>query len=322
MSLVRRPALVPAVRPVLHIKYRPANFEDVIGQDAVVTNLRRLFEAQRVPHTYLFTGPAGTGKTTLARIVAGLVQATVIDVDAARYSTVDTMRELLVGAQYMSLGKSRNKIYIIDECHRLSKQAWDTMLLTLEEPREHLYCVLCTTEPDKVPKTIITRCHAYDLKPVRWDLLAEYLEAVRVEEKLQVKQEFVDLAARHAQGSVRQGLVYLSMLDGIVEKEQALRIVEDVDAQIEGPITLARLLCGGSPTWDSVRTVLEGLAEVNPETIRITVLTYAAAVVKNADEKKAVRMLAVMQAFSTPCNPSERMAPIWLAVGGLLLGDC
>jgi DNA polymerase-3 subunit gamma/tau len=306
----------------LHNKLRPQTLDDVIGQDAVVANLRRLFESQRVPHAYLFTGPAGTGKTTLARIIAGMVGAGVVDVDAARYSTVDTMRELLVGAQYVGLGRSEKKIYNVDECHRLSKQTWDTLLLTVEEPRDHLYWVFCTTEPDKVPKTIITRCHAYDLKPVRWDLLAEYLEAVRVEERLQVSKEFVDLAARKAQGSVRQALVFLSLLDGIVSKDDALRLVEDAEAVTEGPVVLARMLCGtGACSWALALQTLEGLKEISPETIRITVVTYAAAVLANTkQEDKAARLLAVLQAFSVPCNPSERMAPVLLAVGGLLLG--
>jgi len=326
MTLIKKREVPQPFEP-LHTKHRPKTFEEVVGQDAAVTNLARLFDAGRVPHSFLFTGPSGCGKTTLARIVAAKLECldnSVIEVDAARYSGIDAMRELLIGAQYQSLGDSRRKFYIIDEAHALSKATWMTLLKNVEEPQPHLYWAFCTTEPEKVPDTIRTRCHAYDLKPVKWDLLAEYLSAICLEEKLHVQTEFIDIAARKAQGSVRQGLVYLSMLDGITQKDEALRLVEDAEAQTEGPIMLARLLVSGrGVSWDAARKIIEGLDGVSPETIRLTVLNYAtAALQKESGEKNAIRLLAVVQTFSSlgNCNQSERMAPILVAVGSLLLG--
>ncbi len=307
----------------LHIKYRPQTLEDVIGQDAVVTNLTRLFEADRVPHTFLMTGPSGCGKTTLARIISSMLGASLIEVDAARFSGIESMRNLLNGTQYAALGNSPKKFYIIDEAHSLSKAAFQTLLLSTEEPAEHLYWALCTTEPDKVPNTIRTRSHAYDLKPVKWDLLSEYLEFVRTEEKLKVVKEFVDLAARKANGSVRQALVFLSLLDGITDKAEALRLVEDAEAMEEGPIVLARMIVSGRGfSWSAARTLIAGLSDTSPESIRLTVLNYAAAaLVKEDGEKQAVKLMSIIQAFSQPCNSSERMAPVLIAVGSLLFGE-
>lgn len=308
----------------LHIKWRPAQLEEVIGQDAVVKNLNRLFATDRVPHSFLFTGPSGCGKTTVARIVASTLGAQIIEVDAARYSGIDSMRDLLIGAQYSGLGENPRKMYIIDEAHALSKATWQSLLLNIEEPRDHLYWALCTTEAEKVPKTIRTRCHTYDMHPVPWALLSEYLEEICAEEKLKIKKEFIDLAARRAEGSVRQGLVFLSMLDGINDKSEALKQVEDFEAQEEGPIVLARMLVSGrGATWPTALKLLQDLKDTSPETIRLTVINYAAtALLNESGEKNAMHLLAVLQAFaSINCTASERMAPILLAVGGLLLGE-
>lgn len=307
----------------LHIKYRPQQLDDVIGQDAVVKNLARLFETKRIPQTFLFTGSSGTGKTTIARIMALMIGASVVEVDAARYSGIESMRNLIDGSQYAALGSSPKKMYIIDECHAISRAAWQTLLLSTEEPHQHLYWAFCTTEPDKVPNTIRTRSHAYDLKPVKWDLLAEYLDFVRTEEKLKVAKDFVDLAARKANGSVRQALVFLSLLDGITDKAEALRLVEDAEAMEEGPIVLARMIVSGRGfTWTASRKLLEGLSDTSPESIRLTVLNYAAvALAKEDGEKQAIKLLSVIQAFSQPYNSSEKMAPVFLSIGSLLFSE-
>jgi replication-associated recombination protein RarA len=310
----------------LHLKYRPKDFDDVVGQDAVVKSLRGIFTPQAtVPHSFLFTGPSGTGKTTLARIIAsnlGALAINILEIDAARYSGIDSMREILNGSQYVSLGMSPVKIIIIDECHALSKQTWQTLLKKVEEPEPHLYWIFCTTESEKVPKTIRTRCHAYDMKPVPWDLLAGYLEEIVKLEGLKIPPEFISLAARKSDGSVRQGLVFVSMLNGIVEKAQALQLLEDFEAQEKGPLGLARMLCKGCKWDDARKALLEMDEQVSPETIRMTVLSYVAAALKNtAGEKEAERLLAILSTFSTqPWNSSERLAPALLAIGLLTLG--
>lgn len=326
MAMVKRVVMKKAPEPAvpLHLKYRPDNFDDIVGQDAVVANLRALFDQNRVPHSFLFTGPAGTGKTTLARIIAKNLDCediNVLEIDAARYSGIDSMREILTGAQYVALGASNRKVIIIDECHALSKATWQTLLKKVEEPEDHLYWVFCTTEAEKVPKTIRTRCHAYDLKPVQWDMLAAYLEEVIALEGLQIDQNFVHIAARRADGSVRQGLVFISMLNGIVEKADALRLLDDFEVQDTAPVSLARALVKGC-RWNDARAILLQLEDIAPETIRMTVLTYTTAALKNTEsEKDAERLLAILSYFSTqPWNASERLAPALLAVGHLTLG--
>lgn len=321
----RPAALAAAQREQLHVKYRPTTLDGVVGQSHITTNLRVLFESGRIPHTFLFTGPSGTGKTTLARIVARLADCgEVIEHDSARFNSIQAVRELVEGSQYAALrDEAGKKFIIIDECQRISSAAFDVLLKSTEEPPAHLYWAFCTTEPDKIPTTLRTRAHAYDVKPVDWSELAEYLEAISEAEQMHISADFIGIAARRAEGSVRQALVYLSMLEGITDREHALRLVEDFEAQQEGPVQLARLLVKGQgATWAACLALVASLEGVSAETIRLTVMQYVSAVVsKETKPDNARRLLAVLQAFSVPCVTAERMAPIYLALGALLLAE-
>ena len=150
----------------LHLKYRPTNLDEVIGQNAVVQSLKQQLTGQSTPHAFLFLGPSGVGKTSIARILAGMMKcddANILEIDAATHSGVENMRSVTQMAQYRGIGESPNKFIIVDEVHALSKATFQSLLLSIEEPPPHVYWALCTTEPDKIPTTIKTRCAAYDL---------------------------------------------------------------------------------------------------------------------------------------------------------------
>src|SRR3989304_1453147 len=145
----------------LHTKYRPKHFEEVIGQIEIVKSLQNLIETGKMPKSFLFTGPSGTGKTTLARIIAnklGCDIQNIIEVDAATNTGVEDMRVLCEGLRYPAFGLTTVKVAIVDECQEISKSSWSSLLKIIEEPPSHLYFVFCTTEPSKVLDTIKTRC--------------------------------------------------------------------------------------------------------------------------------------------------------------------
>ena len=186
-TLNKTPAEAIVVEEPLHIKYRPRSLQDVRGQDAVVDSLTTALKKSTRPHSFIFTGPSGCGKTTLARILAekfGCSPQNVIEIDAATNNGIDSMREVTSTLRYNGFGDTPNKAIIIDECHALSKAAWQSLLKSVEEPPAHVFFFFCTTENGKVPETINTRCQSYFLKPLRFDDLMDLLEFVVDEEAL------------------------------------------------------------------------------------------------------------------------------------------
>jgi DNA polymerase-3 subunit gamma/tau len=218
---------------VLARKWRPKSFAELTGQDHVVRALTNALEQKRLHHAYLFTGTRGVGKTTIARILAkalncqsgvtsipcGLCSACteidsgrfidLIEMDAASNTQVDKMRELLENAVYAPT-VARYKVYIIDEVHMLSKSAFNAMLKTLEEPPEHVKFVLATTDPQKIPATVLSRCLQFNLKQIPVQLIATHLKHVLEQEHISYDGASLQLLAQSAQGSMRDAL---SMLD-------------------------------------------------------------------------------------------------------------
>lgn len=222
---------------VLARKYRPYTFEDMIGQDAMVTTLTNAFEAGRVAHAFMMTGVRGIGKTTTARLLAralnyetdeidhpstdlskpgkhcDLIMTSshmdVLEMDAASRTGVENMREMLDGVRYAP-ATARYKVYIIDEVHMLSAGAFNALLKTLEEPPDHAKFIFATTEIRKVPITVLSRCQRFDLRRVDAGVLARHLRGICEKENVKVSDEGLALIARAAEGSVRDSL---SLLD-------------------------------------------------------------------------------------------------------------
>jgi DNA polymerase-3 subunit gamma/tau len=214
---------------VLARKLRPSGFASLVGQDHVVRALTHALDHDRLHHAYLFTGTRGVGKTTIARILAKSlnceqgVSATpcgqcsictevkenrfidLIEVDAASRTGVDDTRELLENAQYMPT-RGRYKVYLIDEVHMLSIASFNALLKTLEEPPEHVKFLLATTDPKKVPVTVLSRCLQFQLKNISAQTIAEYIAGVLTDEAVTFEPEALDVIARSAQGSMRDAL--------------------------------------------------------------------------------------------------------------------
>jgi DNA polymerase-3 subunit gamma/tau len=260
---------------VLARKYRPANFDDLIGQEAMVRTLRNAFATGRVAHAFMLTGVRGVGKTTTARIIAralncigpdGTGGATiepcgvcpncrgiladrhpdVVEMDAASNNGIDEVREIIEAVRFRPM-QARTKVFILDEVHMLSKPAFNALLKTLEEPPPHVKFIFATTETRKVPITVLSRCQRFDLRRVRVAELVTHFARIATAEGITVQPAALDLIARAADGSVRDGL---SLLD---------QAIAQADGEISAEAVVDMLgLADREAVFDVLEAVLSG----------------------------------------------------------------
>lgn len=213
----------------LYRKYRPASFDQVIGQDHVVGILKSAIEQKKPNHAYLFTGTRGVGKTSIARIFAkalGVEQEDIYEIDAASYTGVDNIRELTESAMTLPF-RSPYKVYILDEVHMLSKSAFNAFLKGLEEPPKHVIYILATTELGKLPDTIISRCEIHNFKTPTVDTLAQVVTSTAKQEGYSVSDSTAKVIALSGDGSFRDTLGALQkVLDGVSDKK-----IEEADVE-------------------------------------------------------------------------------------------
>lgn len=196
-----------------HTKYRPTTFEDVVDQPSVVKILTRQLETNQLSHAYLFAGPSGCGKTTLAYILAEKAEAELVEIDVASINSVDSSREIVKSASERSVSRKR-KAYLLDECQMYSSAAWQPYLKELEEPSEYTLFIFCTTDPQKVPQTILTRVQRFNLNRVSTEGIQSRLKYICEKENLTEYDEGINYISRIAGGSPRQAISLLEKCAG------------------------------------------------------------------------------------------------------------
>ncbi|HIF10850.1 MAG TPA: DNA polymerase III subunit gamma/tau [Sneathiellales bacterium] len=353
---------------VLARKYRPSTFGELVGQEALVRTLTNAIEGGRLAHAFILTGTRGIGKTTTARLIAralncmgadgptispcgtcdncvSIAQSRHVDVlemDAASRTGVDDVREIIDGVRYAPVA-ARYKVYIIDEVHMLSRNAFNALLKTLEEPPDHVIFVFATTEIRKVPVTVLSRCQRFDLRRVEGDVLSNHLSEIALKEGAEVEPGAIALIVRASEGSVRDGL---SLLDqaiahsggkasetdvrdmlGLADRS---RVIDLFDALMKGEIQAALDLLrdqydqGADPV-----VVLQDLLELSHNVTRLKVVPDGGGDLALSDVEQQ-RLSAMAQKLSMPVLgrtwqmllkgiTESRMAPSPVAAAEMIL---
>lgn len=238
----------------LYRKYRPIDFDTVVGQDAIITTLKNQILNNKVSHAYLFCGTRGTGKTTVAKIFARALNCenkkkeganpcnecdicqsilqnkdiNINEIDAAANNSIDDIRNIIELTQYPPTNNEKYKVFIIDEAHELSAQARDAFLKTLEEPPSYVIFILCTTEPHKFKQTILSRCQRYDFKRISIDNIIKYLKEISKKENIVIDEEALLFIAQRSDGSMRESISLLDRIQSFNNGSIDLKIAQDI----------------------------------------------------------------------------------------------
>jgi DNA polymerase III gamma/tau subunit len=303
----------------LIVRHRPNAFAKVCGNNETVAALERRINDPRRPHAYLLTGPSGVGKTTIARIIGSNLQSNIIEVDAATNSGADAMRTLVEIGYYMVPGH-QSRLIIIDECHALSRTAWQAALKVLEEPPDHLYLALCTTELARIPETIITRCHHVKLDRLHDAQIADLLIDILSKEGWAdtILDNVFQLVVQEALGSPRRALSLLQAVYDAPSYAEAQRIIA-IQGSASPMIQALNVLIKGQG-WEAVRPMLAQLSDDDFSEGALVLASRYIIGAMNREEsgKRAERLWEMLASFSCPVHSYDPKSVFYTAIGRIL----
>lgn len=281
----------------LYLKYRPDSIEQMRGNSEILDTLSNMLHKPEIPRVYLFHGPTGCGKTTLARILLKMVnceQEDIKEIDSADFRGIDTIRDVRKNAQFKPF-KSPYRGYIVDECHKLTNDAQNALLKILEDTPKHAIFILCTTDPNKLISAIRGRCQQFEVKPLDDSQMYGLLRKISREEGVKLEKEVYDQIILDSQGHPRNAIQILEQVLNAPE-ETRLQIARATAERSSQAIELCRALINRKG-WKEISQILEGLKQNDAEEIRRVVLGYSQSVLlKNENDLAA----AIIEAFYEP----------------------
>lgn len=280
----------------LYKVYRPSSLKAVAGQTGAVKTLEKFVQDGRVPHAMLFCGPSGTGKTTLARILAKCLKCGDLDlkeINSADFRGIEMVRDVRQSCRLAPI-QGKTRVYIIDECQKLTHDAQSAFLKLLEDTPKHAYFFLCTTDPEKLIATVRGRCTPIALKGLTVTEQKANITRVLDKEGVEVGQEVVDKIIELAEGSARKALVLLDQVLKLDDDEDRLLALQNSDVKVQA-IQIARALLDTRTTWPDMAKILKEVNE-EPESLRHMVLAYATTIMLSGS-KQTPRAHYIIQCF-------------------------
>lgn len=278
----------------LYHTHRPELFDDVIGNEDIIKTLQAMLNKKEKPHAFLLHGPTGCGKTTLGRIIAtalGCVGNDFREVDSADFRGIDTIREMRRAASYKAL-EGTTRVWLLDECHKLSNDAQNALLKALEDTPQHVYYILATTDPQKLLSTIRGRCSQFQVSLLKDKEMFFLLRKVVKLEKESLQKLVYEQIIQDSQGHPRNALQILEQVLS-VPVERRLSVAQKSAETQSKTIELCRALLGNLG-WKAIALILRGLKDEDPESIRRAVLGYCNSVLLSGENERAGKLMEMM----------------------------
>lgn len=275
----------------LYLDYRPATWDEIVGNEETVASLQNMLKKSNPPHTYLFVGGSGCGKTTIARILAtelGCNGNDYREINSADFRGIDSIREIIQNCKYKPL-EGTCKVYMIDECHKLTPDAQNAMLKILEDTPDHVYFILATTDPQKLIATVKSRAVQFTMNPLSDMEMMRLLKTTIKKEKESVDKEVLEQIIQDSMGHPRAAMNILEKVLN-TEPEERLEAARQMAEQTNESIELCRCLLSNSG-WKKCAAILQGLKGQEAESIRRVILGYCQSVLLKADNEKAALII-------------------------------
>lgn len=286
----------------LQLDYRPKNLDEFFGNESIKESLKTVLSREDKPRTLLFSGPSGCGKTTLSRIVANMLGCDEMDLVEHNISNmrgIDTAREIISSCQFEPL-YGNVRVIILNECHKATNEFQNAMLEILEEPPKGVYFILCTTEPEKLLKTIKTRATTYNVSTLRKHDMINLVNWVLESEGIKLSEKVKSAVLFAAEGCARKAMVILDQIIDIPEEEKQLDAINENTPDETTIIDLCRKIMAKEPgpnRWKELSVMLKGIDQ-EAEGVRRAILGYLASVLINGDHKNGERIVLLMAEFS------------------------